>query len=73
MDNLEAKAMQTSISGFRSRNTENSSDLCDPKRERFFDAHPLGEIVRGLVFSSVLWGLLAVGVYTVYAMVLGVR
>ncbi len=41
------------------------------RRSSFFDAHPVGEIVRGIFFSSVLWGLLAVGVYTVYAMVLG--
>jgi hypothetical protein len=73
VDNLEAKAMQTSTFGLRNRNGENSSDPWNVKRQSFFDAHPLGEIVRGLVFSSVLWGLLAVGVYTVYAMVLGVR
>ena len=73
MDNLEAKAMQTSTFGLRNRTTENSPDPWNVKRQSFFDAHRLGEIVRGLVFSSVLWGLLAVGVYTVYAMVLGVR
>lgn len=36
----------------------------------YFDMHPLSEIVRGVVSISVLWGLLAVGVYAVYAMVL---
>jgi hypothetical protein len=66
---LEAKPMQTSTLGWRERNRETHSG----KRQSFFEAHPLGEIVRGLVFSSVLWGLLAVGVYTVYAMVLGTR
>ena len=65
--------MQTSTLGWRNRNTETRPGQWDTKRESFFDAHPLGEILRGLVFSSVLWGLLAVGVYTVYAMVLGVR
>ena len=65
--------MQTSTFGLRNRNRETSPDQWNIKRKSFFDAHPLGEIVRGLVFSSVLWGLLAVGVYTVYAMVLGVH
>lgn len=49
--------------------SHNGSD----QRHSRFAAHPIGEIIRGLVFSSVLWGLLAVGVYTVYAMVLGTR
>ena len=35
----------------------------------YFDMHPLSEIVRGVVSTSVAWGLLAVGVYAVYAMV----
>ena len=65
--------MQTSTFGLHDRKREGSSNPWNGKRESFFDAHPLGEIVRGLVYSSVLWGLLAVGVYTVYAMVLGVR
>ena len=65
--------MQVSIFGWRGRNRETRPGQWNDKREGFFDAHPLGEIVRGLVFSSVLWGLLAVGVYTVYAMVLGVH
>lgn len=66
--------MQTSTVGWRDRNRESrSGGQWNGKRQSFFEAHPLGEIVRGLVFSSVLWGLLAVGVYTVYAMVLGTR
>ena len=65
--------MQISMLGWRDRSSENRPGQWNAKREGFFDAHPLGEIVRGLVFSSVLWGLLAVGVYTVYAMVLGTR
>jgi hypothetical protein len=63
--------MQISTFGMRGRNRENGPGQLSDKREGFFDSHPLGEVVRGLVFSSVLWGLLAVGVYTVYAMVLG--
>ena len=65
--------MQISTLGWRGRNTENRPDQWNNRQESFFDAHPLGEIVRGLLFSSVLWGLLAVGVYTVYAMVLGIK
>jgi hypothetical protein len=63
---------QISMLGWRGRNGENRPVQWNNK-QRFFDNHPLGEIVRGLIFSSVLWGLLAVGVYTVYAMVLGTR
>jgi hypothetical protein len=65
--------MQVSTFGLRGRNRETGPGQWRGDRERFFDAHPPGEIVRGLVFSSVLWGLLAAGVYTVYAMVLGVH
>ncbi len=65
--------MQRSTFGWRGRNRETRPGQWNSRREGFFDAHPLGEIVRGLVFSSVLWGLLAAGVYTVYAMVLGVH
>jgi len=39
------------------------------KQERYFDFRRIGEIVRGIVYVSVLWGLLAVGVYAVYGMV----
>jgi hypothetical protein len=36
----------------------------------FFEVHPIGEIIRGLFFSSILWVLLAIVVYMVYSMVL---
>ncbi|QHS50478.1 hypothetical protein [Edaphobacter sp. 12200R-103] len=39
----------------------------------YFELHPLAEVLRGLLYTSVLWGLLAVGVYSVYAIVLGIR
>ncbi len=39
----------------------------------FFQAHPIGEVVRSLFFSSVLWMVLAVALYGVYSMVLGSR
>ena len=37
----------------------------------FFSQHPVGEIVRGLFLSSLLWVLLAIAVYFVYTLVLG--
>lgn len=37
----------------------------------FFDTHPVGDLVRSLLVSSVLWGLLAFAVYTVYTMIVG--
>lgn len=36
----------------------------------FFTAHPVGDIVRNLLFSSVCWGFIIFAVYTVYSMVL---
>lgn len=35
-----------------------------------FAAHPVGEIFRSLVFSSVRWVLIAIAVYTVFSMIL---
>jgi hypothetical protein len=37
----------------------------------FFHNHPVGEVVRSLFFSSVLWMLLAITLYAVYSMVAG--
>jgi hypothetical protein len=37
----------------------------------FFQAHPIGEVIRSLFFSSILWMLLAVALYGVYSMVVG--
>lgn len=39
------------------------------KKTSHFDIGRIGELVRGIVYVSVLWGLLAVGVYAVYGMV----
>jgi hypothetical protein len=36
----------------------------------FFTAHPVGEIARSLLLSSVGWVFIVIAVYTVYAMVL---
>ena len=75
MDNLEVIPMQTStILSWRSRSHEESSTFAWPERKQgFFARHQVGEIVQGLVMSSVMWGLLAVGVYAVYSLVLGAR
>jgi hypothetical protein len=37
----------------------------------FFHKHPVGEVVRSLFFSSILWMLLAITLYGVYSMVVG--
>jgi len=37
----------------------------------YFSTHPIGEIVRSLFFSSVLWMLLAMVLYGVYSLVAG--
>jgi hypothetical protein len=39
------------------------------KQGGYFDLRRIGEVLRGIVYVSVLWGLLAVGVYAVYGMV----
>jgi hypothetical protein len=39
----------------------------------FFHAHPIGEVVRSLFFSSILWLVLAMALYGVYSMVVGSR
>ncbi len=62
--------MQISTLGWR-RDRESGPDQWNRKRESFYETHQIGAIIRGLFFSSALWGLLAVGVYSVYAMVLG--
>jgi hypothetical protein len=43
------------------------------KSRSFFNAYPVGEMVRGLFLSSILWIFLALAVYTVYSMVLGAK
>jgi hypothetical protein len=37
----------------------------------FFGTHPVGEVIRSLFFSSILWMLLAIVLYAVYSMVVG--
>jgi hypothetical protein len=67
--------MQTStIVSWRSRDRDREEELSwPPHQEGFFEKHQVGQVVQGLVMSSVMWGLLAVGVYAVYSMVLGIH
>jgi hypothetical protein len=53
-----------------------SKNFTNPGSDRtsstgFFGAHPIGEVVRSLFFSSILWMLLAIVLYAVYSMVVG--
>lgn len=53
----------------RSGQHETMFERSEPKGS-FFDLHPFADVVRGILYTSVLWGLLAVGVYSVYSIVL---
>jgi len=57
----------------RDRSTAPAPQMHQDGAASFFDAHPVAEIIRGLVLSSVLWVLLALAVYLVYSMVLSVN
>jgi hypothetical protein len=65
--------MQTStILSWRSRQQKaNEGFPWAPRKESFLARHQVGEIVQGIVMSSLMWGLLAVGIYAVYSFVLG--
>lgn len=65
--------MQTStFLSWRNRSRGNHEGLSYlPHEEGFIERHHVGEIVQGLVMSSVMWCLLAVGIYAVYSLVLG--
>jgi hypothetical protein len=65
--------MQAStLLSWRSKDRDSNQGVAwSPLKESFFEKHQVGQIVSGLVMSSVLWGLLAVGVYAVYSLVLG--
>jgi hypothetical protein len=60
-------SLQSSDKGFTNRGSDRTSST------GFFEAHPVGEVVRSLFFSSILWMLLAVALYAVYSMVVGSR
>jgi two-component system, chemotaxis family, chemotaxis protein CheY len=44
-------------------------DAIQDPGEEFFDTRQVGAVVRGLLLSSILWGLIAITVYTVYNMI----
>lgn len=43
------------------------------QRGSYFDLHPFADVVRSLLYTSLLWGLLAMGVYSVYCIILAAR
>jgi hypothetical protein len=51
--------------------TERGSNVTS--HNRFFENHPIGDVLRSLFFSSILWMLLAIALYAVYTMVAGSR
>ena len=64
--------MQASMLRWRSKDQSNGDQLSwAPSEMGFFEKHQVGQILSGLVLSSAMWGLLAVGVYAVYSLVLG--
>jgi hypothetical protein len=72
---MEVEQMQTPA--FPSLQSNNKS-FTTPGSDRtsstgFFEAHPVGEVVRSLFFSSILWMLLAIALYAVYSMVVSSR
>jgi hypothetical protein len=60
-------SLQSQNKSFTHRGSDRSSSTS------FFGAHPVGEVVRSLFFSSILWMLLAIVLYAVYSMVAGPR
>lgn len=58
------------LAGWRDRQQEILPGVWE-KKLNYFDLHPLAEVIRGIVYTSVLWGLLAFGVYTIYGIVAG--
>lgn len=59
---------------WRSKDQSNGDQLSwVPNEMGFFEKHQVGQILSGLVLSSAMWGLLAVGVYAVYSLILGIH
>jgi hypothetical protein len=58
-------SLQSRYKSFTNRGTDHASST------GFFQNHPVGEVVRSLFFSSILWMLLAITLYAVYSMVAG--
>jgi|GEM_PF-2901699 len=64
------QTLRLRLAGWRNKRQEILPGVWE-KKVNYFDLHPLGEVIRGFVYTSVLWGLLTVGVYTIYAIVAG--
>lgn len=60
-------SLQSSDKSFTSRGSDRASST------GFFESHPVGEVVRSLFLSSILWMLLAIALYAVYSMIVGSR
>jgi hypothetical protein len=58
-------SLQSRYKSFTNRGSDRASST------GFFHNHPIGEVVRSLFFSSILWMLLAITLYGVYSMVVG--
>ncbi len=64
--------MQTSsVLSPRDRSSSSVGSAPQSGSEGFFNAHPVGEILRSLLLSSVLWVLLGIAIYFIYTMILG--
>ncbi len=64
--------MQTAFPSFQSKfKSLNPSAFNEDRPNGFFHNHSLGEVVRSLFFSSILWLVLAIALYGVYSMVVG--
>jgi ABC-type sugar transport system permease subunit len=58
-------SLQSRYKSFTNRGSNRASS------NGFFETHPVGEVVRSLFFSSILWMLLAIILYAVYSLVVG--
>jgi|HubBroStandDraft_6_1064221.scaffolds.fasta_scaffold3390095_2 hypothetical protein len=58
-------SLQSRFKSFTDRGSRRSSP------PGFFETHAVGDVVRSLFVSSILWAVLAVGVYEVYSMIVG--
>jgi hypothetical protein len=65
---MQSPAFPSLQSRFKSFTNQESSRTSS---NGFFVTHPVGEVVRSLFFSSILWMLLAIILYAVYSMVVG--
>jgi hypothetical protein len=68
VEQMQSPAYPSLQSRFRSLSHSGSNQA---RTTGFFHKHPIGEVVRSLFFSSILWMLLAIALYGVYSMVVG--